>query len=378
MIALDLSISKIRASLFFSVAFAFLFSRLAVLAISFAGYGHFERELPNLSWIHWMGDLWARFDVGWYISVAKDGYENLPFSTEAKHNWGFLPLYPMLLKAFTWLIGMNQSATKFAVIGSLLSSSFSCLALCAIFHTFQDRIQHLHRFLFLYLISAGSFYLSIPYAESLGLLLLAGAFYFTQRKQYLWAALAAGLGAITRLQLLALVFIPLFALIADPEEGRKKIKSLAVCALFSLPTLAHMSYLHSITGNPFAFFDIQLAWGNAAPYPLESLIVFIQRGIHNPPWQWLQFLTWALFGACLMRNYRKLPLNERIFCIAVFVISTGTEQFYGAYRYVLMLIPLYVALTQEEGWFRDLYIYSNLIAGTIYIAAFTNNRIFAL
>jgi hypothetical protein len=158
----------------------------------------------------------------------------------------------------------------------------------------------------------------------------------------------------------------------DPEAKRKPLRSLAVIALFSLPSLVHMVHLYTLCGNPFAYFNMQDAWGNPSPYPLESLVEFIRKGFKNPFCDWLHLFFWSLFGACLIRNYKKIPLNEILFCLGVFLISTGSNKFFGASRYVLMLIPLYVVLESEEIWFRNFYIYSNLIIGTLYIVAFTN------
>jgi hypothetical protein len=179
------------------------------------------------------------------------------------------------------------------------------------------------------------------------------------------------------LALLAIPVIPLF-MDCDKTIGRKIGSCFFVLFLFSLPTLVHMGYLNHLCGNPFAYFDMQEAWGNKNPYPLESLIVFIRHGLHNLPRDWLHFFIWFMLGSCLVRNYKTIPLNEIIFCVLVFLISTGCEKFYGASRYVLLLIPLYIALANEEEWFRDLYIYSSLIIGSVYIISFTNNNALAI
>ncbi len=367
-------LSKIQSTLL-SLFFIFFISRLVILGISFIGYHNFQLELePDKTWSTHIEDIWSKFDVLWYKDVTVNGYEKLPFSTVEKKNWAFLPLYPLMVK--TLLFPFTDKAFFF------VASFFSCLltfgALYLIADIFKDRIQNQSRFQFLYLISAGSFYLSIPYTESLSLFLLACTFYFTQRKSYFWAAVMAGLGAITRIQLLGLLFIPFIALLSDIRIERKTLKILGVLTLFSIPIFAHMGYLRCLTGNPWAFLDMQQSWGNDHPYPLEALVVFIRKGARNNPCQWLHLFMWSIFFTCFIRNYKKIPLNEIVFCIVVFLISTGSEKFWGAYRYVLMLIPLYIALSNEEKWFRKLYVYSSLIVGAIYILTFINNNGFAI
>ena len=361
-------------SAFLRLALIFLASRLAILLISCIAFNNFQRELPDISWAVHFKNMWSKWDVGWYGKIAVDGYDKAPFSTAACKCWGFLPLYPLLSKGLMWICNTKM----FFPIAASLSCLFTFSGLWILSHVLKERIQNINRFLFLYLVSAGSFYLSIPYSEGLALLLLACTFYFTQRKNYFSAAFMAGLGAITRIQLLGLLAIPLIPLLLDSENRKKALNSLIVIALFSLPTLVHMGYLNSLCGNPLAFFDMQDAWGNANPYPLEALFVFIRKGFQNPLSDWLHFFIWSLFGVLLIRNFKKIPLNEIVFCLIVFVISTGTEKFYGASRYVLMLIPLYIALANEEKWFCNFYIYSSLVIGTLYVASFTNNYILAI
>lgn len=361
---------------FLTLALIFIVSRLVIIGISCIGYNHFQTSPPDASWSKHISNLWSKWDVGWYKQIAFDWYEHAPFSAATYKNWAFLPLYPLLVKVFLWIFNTN----RFFLVGSAVSCLLTFVSLLILSNVFKDRIQNIPRFFLLYLISAGSFHLSIPYSESLALFFLACTFYFTQKKNYFWAAFLAGLGAITRIQMLALLAIPFIPALLDSENkvGHRIFNSFIVAALFSIPTLAHMGYLNHLCGNPFAYFDMQEAWGNKNPYPLESVVVFILNGLKNRPCAWLHFFIWFTFGACLVRNYKKIPLNEIAFCAIVFLISTGCEIFYGASRYVLLLIPLYIALANEEKWLRNLYIYSSLIIGSLYIIAFTNDNTLAL
>ena len=359
-----------------ALALSFIFSRLVIVGVAYTGYTLFHVVPTDASLSHLIKEMWSRWDVGWYRLIAFEGYEQGSFSAESYKKWGFLPLYPFLVKAVLWLFNTN----KFFWVGSILSSLLTFSALLILSNSFKDRIQNASRFFLLYLISAGSFHLSLPYSESLALFFLACTFYFTKKKNYFLAALLAGLGAVTRIQMLALLVIPFIPVFLDFEKkiSRNIFNSFVVLVLFSIPTLIHMGYLNYLSGNPFAYFDMQEAWGNKNPYPLESLVVFLSKGLQNAPRDWLHFFIWATFGACLIRNYKKIPLNEIVFCTIIFLISTGCEIFYGANRYVLLLIPLYITLTNEDEWFRNLYIYSNLVIGCLYIIAFTNDKILAL
>jgi hypothetical protein len=358
-----------------SLFLIFAFTRLVILLISLVGshsYQSYTREKAQ-DWPHEMSRLWGQFDVGWYGKLALEGYEELPYAPDQMRRWGFMPLYPLAVRAFMTPFG----GKSFFGFGSFLSFTFTFLALYLLLHVFRERIANERNFLFLYLISAGSFYLSIPYTESLALLLLAATFYFTKEKHYILAALIAGLGVVTRIQLFALFIIPLIPLISG-EEKWKVLKTFTMGFLFLIPLSAHIAYLGHLTGVPLAYFQIQEAWGNKDPYPLKALIAFFAHGFQHEPAQWLQFSIWSFYLALFIRNYKTIPLNELLFSLFVMVISTGTEQFYGTYRQVLLLIPAYIALSHEKEWLKTFFIYSNVILGTIYIIAFTDHQWFAV
>ncbi len=353
--------------LLLTLLLCFFTSRLLILGISFVAHNNFQIDSPDRTWSQHIEILWSKFDVEWYKSVTLNGYEEEPFSAEEKRNWAFLPLYPLIVKG----VLLPFEKEDFFLVASLVSSVLTISALGILAYTFKERLQSRTTLWLLYLVSAGSFYFSIPYNEGLALFLVALTFRLTHCNRYLWAALIAGLGVITRVQLLALILIPLVPLLLEKRNYLKCAGALILCGM---PLALHMLYLKRISGNAFAFFDMQSAWGNTNPFPGEAVVVFIQNGLSNGPCQWLHLLVWLLFALCFIRNYKKLPLNEGLFCVVVFLISTSAEQFWGAYRYVLLLTPLYIALANEQEWFKQLYIYFNLIVGTIYIIAFVSNH----
>lgn len=348
----------------------FAATRLVILGVSLAAYNNFQSENPLLSWGEQIGQLWAKFDVGWYQKIALHGYEEAPFAREVQKSWAFSPLYPLAVKQILRFF----TPAHFFVVACIFSSALAIAALHIFSIVYNHTLRSKVRFFFLYLASAGSFYLSIPYTESLALFLMACTWYLTQRRYFLAASLVAGLGAISRVQLLGLIAIPFIPLLLE----KKYVKSLTSLLLFSLPVLVHMSYLQNLSGRATAFFDMQYAWGNTNPYPLSSLVAFLLKGFDNGPGQWIHLIFWAVFIFCWIRNWKAIPLNESLFCLAVVLISTACEQFWGAYRYVLLLTPLYVAIANERRWVRDGFIYFNLILATLYIVAFANGKGFVI
>ena len=51
----------------------------------------FENEFLNLP---------ARWDTGWYLGVAIEGYTWMPARTEIQQNIAFFPAYPMMMREY--------------------------------------------------------------------------------------------------------------------------------------------------------------------------------------------------------------------------------------------------------------------------------------
>jgi hypothetical protein len=92
---------------------------------------------------------------------------------------------------------------------------------------------------------------------------------------------------------------------------------------------------------------------------------------------WAHGAFWFLSVGLLVRYWKKLPLGEALFCAGALLISTQQETFHGIYRYVAVLVPLTLALADDErDDLRATIVAINLVFGTIMILAFvTNNRL---
>ena len=79
----------------------FLSTRLGVLAVGFFGIALLGYAPNTPPWRVYTNDflnLPARWDTGWYLGVAIDGY-NFEHTREVRQqNIAFFPLYPMLLR----------------------------------------------------------------------------------------------------------------------------------------------------------------------------------------------------------------------------------------------------------------------------------------
>lgn len=357
----------------------FAASRLAIAALGIVGvatFGTFAGDdtfvlLDNTAALN-PETVWHKWDSIWYERIAHYGYAYELDTPRGQAAAGFFPLYPLTIRL---LLTVLPSASFFWV-AAVFSNVVTLAALLLLANSLIDRDDLASRAMTIMMTSAGSFYLSIPYTESLFLLLVVGALVATRRGHYEVAGLLAGLAATTRVHGLALVAVPAVACWLDATLAIRArwIRVVVTLALFAVPLVAYLGYLASVHGSWDAFITRQEMWGNPSPYPFQALagLVEFPRRISG----WLHGGFWFLYLGLLARYWRRLPLGDALFCAGVFVISTQQEAFHGIYRYMVPLVPLTLALAEDRPGVRHAIIAINLVFGVLMILAFvTNNRL---
>jgi hypothetical protein len=314
--------------------------------------------------------VWNKWDVLWYERIARHGYTYAPADIVGQATAAFFPLYPL---GIGLLLKVWPSLSFFAA-GAVVSNVVSIAAICQFVSTLGTR-ERAARWLLVFLTCAGSFYLSIPYTESLLVGLVVAALLLTERRRYLLAAMCAGLAAVTRIQGLALAAVPLIACAQDSRLSRPaRARLLTLLAVvWVLPLTIHMAYLAHAQGSPTAFLARQALWDNAQPYPFRAVVAL---GEHLGRLSaWIHGGYWFLYAGLLIRYRRRLPVGQLVFCAGVLVISTQ-QSFHSTYRYVLPLLPLMTAIADDEPPIRMAIVAFNLIFAVLMILAFvTNNRL---
>jgi len=358
----------------------FLLTRLIIHFIAVVGMTMVSPEhshhVPVKLYITRPDLTWGKWDVNWYERIAREGY-NGPDATAGGYGvWAFMPLYPTVVGVVSRLVNV-QNGYDFFYLASLMSNLFSYAALLWLYKIYKRKIAHPDRFLKLFLVGCGTFYLSIPYTESLYLLLIAAVIELTDRKWFIPASIICGLALVTRIQGAALFAIPFFTYwVQRPKIMKGLLTSAVMGILLTIPLGIFSIYLKSITGDSLAWMNMQSAWNNPNPYFFKSLVGFVDavRGV-GPA---IHAYVWALYILIVLRNLKKLGLPNIMFSLGVFAVSTSTEIFYGANRFVLALVPVLSVLTDEKEWVRKMFIYSNLILLPIYAMGFVGWKDFVI
>lgn len=171
----------------------FLFWKAIITFIAFFGLSNIPIRISENEFIwatqntdYWL--RWANWDGGHFKGIAESGYA---FSYQVV----FFPLYPLLIKALTFL--------NIPVLwGGLIISNLSAVAALFFLYKlvnldFEENISK--KTVFLTLAFPTAFYFTAMYSESLFLLLTVTAFYMARKNYWFFAFLLAALASITRL-----------------------------------------------------------------------------------------------------------------------------------------------------------------------------------
>lgn len=205
---------------FSSAGLAFVISRGLLLLLA-AGVGSLHREartgMPDVphavlsvqGLTHQLGVLSRANDADWYVGIATHGYERRPFDTSIQANRAYFPLHPML-----WRIGLG--ATGDGTLSGLLIANLLFLLGLAVVHRLAIASGRdapaASRTVYALAFFPVSYFFSLPWSESLFLLLTAAAFLL------LGIAAPASSGTMMSMPRYAMGLFPLALALADWTE----------------------------------------------------------------------------------------------------------------------------------------------------------------
>jgi hypothetical protein len=228
-----------------------------------------------------LANLPARFDAGWYGSIALEGYY---FGGDFGHqeNVAFFPAFPMLMRAAGYPIGAfgpglpkERRLVRLLWGGVLLSIAAFAWASAYLWRLARDVIGEAHATDAVALTAAYPFaiFFSAPYTESLFLLGAVAAVYHFHRDEWVKAGAWGLLVGLTRPNGCFLSVV-LAALVAERlwQERRHLStfphlhisKSLASASMPGIGMLAYSAYVYRLTGHFFGWARMhEAAWGRA-------------------------------------------------------------------------------------------------------------------
>jgi hypothetical protein len=265
----------------------FLSTRTAALLaglLAVALFGFRDGNAPWRVYQHELLNLPARWDTGWYIGIATEGYRWQPSRASVQQNIAFFPAYPMLMR-----YGALFLAREVMWTGVLISWAAFFGALVYLYRFTRERFDDERARATVALIACYPFalFFSTAYTEALFLLTLVGACYHFERDE-LWKAGAWGLlagltrpnGCLLSVVLACIAMRPWWPLRRPSgREWATLARRLGVAALPGVGMLLYSAFIYSLTGHPLRWAAQNAAWGRV--YRGLDMFVADQAGVLN-------------------------------------------------------------------------------------------------
>ncbi|MDX6345172.1 MAG: hypothetical protein QOH87_5310 [Trebonia sp.] len=306
----------------------------------------------------------VRWDSIWYLQIAHDGYRA---ATETR----FFPLYPLLIRAVSWVTG------SMVIAGVVISLISLFVGLELVRRLTELELGRLPAEATVRLIAFGpvALFLSAIYSESLFIALSAGTFYAARRGRWAWAGTLGGLAGMTRiggfLLLAPVLLLYLYGPRSDaaPTAARSWWRpryrttpailwaalipsgAALVPAYMTLRGLGAVATLHAqeaYSGHALAL-PVVTMWEGlvAAWYQLTLQLSAFPPGTYSGQ-ELLQFgaLTVGCLG--LLGVFRRLPIAYGVYVLLGFLLDLSTptigDPLRGLDRYASLRFPLFMWL----------------------------------
>src|ERR1700687_1500729 len=209
-------------------------------------------------------NLQARWDAGWYITVAIDGYKYVPNRPVDQQDIVFFPAYPMLMRFTGRLLG--GTLTAFALAGTLISLGAFFCALIYLYRFAQEVLnddEDARGAVWLLAAFPFALFYGAIYTESLFLLGAIATFYHFRHREYVRAGAWGLLVGLTRAPG-CLVSVPLAVLAIEPRmpgwlaggpardratsDMRRVVPALTAAAMPGIGMLLFSAFIWRLTG----------------------------------------------------------------------------------------------------------------------------------
>lgn len=363
---------------FITRASLMLVAYLALATLPLLGDNYWRAHPDNL-----LIDGWARWDSGWYIDIATDGYTTPPkwVDPETVHQQrdvAFFPLYPLLMR-----LGMVITGDA-ALSGILISHLAFLLALCILFDLVRTQFDEetARRTIILLSVYPYALFFGAVYSEAIFLLCAALAFACAYRGVWWAAGLAAAAASATRLPgillLPALGVLYLETIQFDWRRIRPHVLWLLLGALGAGGYFAYLWFGFGLTPGDYLFLQ-DMGWDNDLGFRFQHMVSMF--GYLTPPrllngqYPVQQFSNFIAFVTAIPLAVYALRRARPAYGVwALLMIGSSFGGWVSAGRYSAVIFPLFIALAlllKKEGWFNSA-IYSSIALLAFFTALFAN------
>jgi hypothetical protein len=390
---MDLRFKRILSFTIVNRLFLFFVSWLALLYFP-------VRARPGISELRAFPDFpflegWTRWDGGWYVSIATQGYY---FNPLEQSNVAFFPLYPLSIKLFMLLF-------KNPYLSGIIVSNLAFLTGVTFFykllkeHIVKDEEKSFWSILFL-ISFPYSFFFSAVYSESLFFMCAVICFYFAERKKWLFSSLFGMLACADRFVGIALFSAILvkywetysadyrFNTIQNHTPLQQRLPhALPVLSICLIPAglIGYMAFLYIKFSDPLAFaHTIGGGWEGMKTLkpdillPFKSFVHTITNFSQLPDNKYhvlFQFPIFLFFLLLIIFTFKHFSISYGIFSLAMLLIPSSVSiDLISMGRYLLVIFPCFSVMPYiiRGTYIRVALITLSFLFLTLFTAMFSN------
>lgn len=284
--------------------------------------------------------LISRYDGKHYIDIAKNGYSNTTF--------GFLPLYPLVIKALASVTGEYELTTLTMNVLLLILSNYVFYRLLYLYNiTNKKLIASIFLPAQLILIA----YAFACMAEPLFILLLLVSFYYFKKDKILFSSIFGVMATMTKTVgvLLCPIYFLLLVLPSFPiynvspvfvrllKNIKFRVKKIVCLFLIPMGLVIVFSYYYLISGDFFIYLQAQKGWKQGLTFPFFGFFneIFYQH-------LYFEFVWIAMIGVYLYISwylFKKRYTDLAIYMVVFISFYSCLKCVYDFHRFLSVLFP---------------------------------------
>lgn len=302
---------------------------------------------------HYFFDTFARWDSGWYVGIARDGYA---YVEGGRSNLAFFPAYPLSVRAAGTLLGGRTE--HFFLGGILVSWTAFVGAMVMLWKLARLDLteEESHRAVFYAAAFPFAFFFGMVYSESLYLLLMVSTAWAVRSRRWMVAGLVGALAMVSRVN--AIVALPALAWLAWRAAGddrHQRVSAAIALAAMAAGFAAWCGYTYMLSGNPFEWAASIRRWDyHPGQAPWGPLVGLVQSLISRPYGYFVDEpmaaydasngLTALAFALATPWVWWRFGAGYGLFMAANLALPLSSGQLVGLGRYCSVLFPFAIAL----------------------------------
>lgn len=312
---------------------------------------------------------WNRWDAASYLHVAQNGYSALG---ESRFFIVYFPLYPSLTALF-------QTILRDYLISAFAVSTVASIALGLVFRKlvkldYSERVAQ-YSVLFLFVFPT-SYFLHIPYTESLFLALSVGCFYAARQRRWLLVGILGGFAALTRINGLILLPAVCFEIYDEYRETKVFNKKWLFATGIAFGFSIYLAINYYVTGNALMFMVRQREhWARYFRLPYYGLRGVWGQIFNEQPataqMNGVQELLFVGIGLlAIIAGWQRLRNSYRVWMIFNWLLFISTSFVQSVPRYTLIMFPMFILMgcAAVKSWWANVLL---LVWSILFLAVFT-------